>query len=378
MRASFATYRGILLAIVLAMLAGCANVHYEHGKTSLEGKTLVFGRITLLRDGERDVLSTFSTPVNIASLESFKEPSMIAEPFDKDGRFYWLLDPGQQVLTITLHEPTDDIVSLVLTVPDMPGAYYFGDLTLHGSKHFDTLGGANIRNVTAEFTDDFAAEKSALLQRNPGLSSQPIGKLQVADISRAPARAEFFRSLLNATPGCCKDISEFRYAKLGLNNSRTYAITRSHGTYDFPSGKSCFAAFELPEYAGPYSILLHSPSMPSGIPFRYRVFATAAMLLDDKFNVVATMETGLQHPVPAAAMPPRMASLEGMIDINAQNARAKYLVLYTTDRLLGLTQPTSVPGVLLIPGGAFPSGIPRSAGMMPWPTGKIEISLSPR
>ena len=115
--------------------------------------------------------------------------------------------------------------------------------------------------------------------------------------------------------------------------------------------------------------------MPSGIPYRFRVFAPAAMLLDSSCNVIETIDPQGLRPMPASIMPPRAASLDQSIYISARNAHAQYLVLYTTDSLLEHARLTSVPGIFLIPGGALPSGIPRLTGMEPWPTGKIDISL---
>ncbi len=98
-------------------LAGCANVHYEHAQGVVRNEHLVFGRIVLVRDGEGGAISVFGTPVNIAPLESTTEPLLVTEPFEKDGRFYWSLKPGLQLLNIVLHEPTDDIVRSCWTCP---------------------------------------------------------------------------------------------------------------------------------------------------------------------------------------------------------------------------------------------------------------------
>ena len=365
-----------LLCIALQiLLTGCANVHYEHGKTSLNDQSLVFGKIVLVRDGETGTISTFSTPVNIAPLESTAEPLLITEPLEKGGRFYWLLKPGRQLLNIVLHEPTDDIISLAFTVPDTPGAYYLGDLVLSGKKRFYTLGGANVRDVTANFTDNFDTEKTELLKRNPGLTADKVGKLAVFDVSKDKARAAFFRTVLDVAPVCCSKMSEFKLEKLAPGKSLSTEITRGQGTYEFPSGRSYFRAFELPKYTAPYSITLRSKVMPSGIPYRFRVFAPAAILLDSSFNVVETIDPKGLRPTPASIMPPRAAALDQTIAISAHNAQARYLVLYTTDQLLEHARLTSIPGVILIPGGALPSGIPRLAGMEPWPTGIVEISL---
>jgi len=368
----------LISLLLLAITAGCANVHYEHGKTGLNDKELLFGKIVLNRDGEQDTISTFGTPVNISDLESIQEPLIITESFEKDGRFYWALSPGLKQLNIVLHEPSDDIISLAFAIPDAPGAYYFGDLTLSGKKHFSTLGGANIKDVSAIFADNFDTEKAELLKRNPALKTEKIKRLHVFDISKNSERAAFFRQILNDSPSCCDKMSAFKFIPLGYNDPETYAITAGRGSYGFPSGKSYFKAFALPEYAAPYSIHLRSLVMGGSIPGRFRIFAPNAMLLDGQFNVVQTMGPNFMHAVPASIMPPRTASLEGDIPVSAANANARYLVIYTTEQLLSHPLLTTIPGTFLVPGGALPSGIPRLAHMEPWITGKIEIALLPR
>lgn len=369
-------YSVFLLLLSLFMITGCANVHYEHGRTDLTGKQLVFGKITLVRDGEAGTISTFSTPVTIGPLESTDEPLLITEPLDRDGRFYWLLKPGRQVLNIVLHEPSDDIVTLAFDVPDKPGAYYFGDLTLSGEKHFSALGAANVRHVTTSILDNFAAEETALLARNPSLSGSDVSRLAVVDISKNQARAAWFRAVLDAAPHCCNDMSAFHYAPLVAGKTTAVEITRGQGTFAFPDGRSYFRAFELPRYSAPYAIELRSQVMPSGIPFHFRVFAPAALLLDRNFQVLDSFGPQGLRVSPARLLPPRAASLDETLRITTRNAQARYLVLYTTDSLLSQSRLTSVPGVFLIPGGALPSGMPQPAAMTPWPTGKVELTVA--
>ena len=215
-----------LLAMLLPILAGCANVHFEQGKTSLADKELVFGKIVLVRDGEQGTISTFSTPVNIAPLESTAEPLLITEPLEKGGRFYWVLKPGMQILNIVLHKPSDDIISLAFDVPDKPGAYYLGDLIMSGEKHFSALGAANVRNVTISFADNFKEDKAELLKRNPGLTADRIGRIQVIDVSKTRTRAALFRKVLDAAPLCCSTMSGFHFEKLVLGKSTSADIVR--------------------------------------------------------------------------------------------------------------------------------------------------------
>ncbi len=360
---------------LLMMVAGCASVHYEQGNTSLDDKELVFGRMILVRDGKIRSLSTFSTSFKIAPLESVGEPLLIVESMGEKGRFHWILKPGMQLLNIVLHEPSGDIVSLAFDVPDKPGAYYFGDLEMRGNKHFSAIGSANVRNVSISFSDHFQEERAELLRRNPSLAKGNIGRLQVFDLSKAEARAAFFRKVLDAAPTCCRRMRDFRFEKLVPGQTTSAEIVRGEGAFDFPTGRSYFRAFELPPYSAPYVIKLHSKGMSSGVPKRFRVFAPAAMLLDDSFTPIETTDPRGLRAIPSSAFPLRFAALEQTIPLSEAHSRARYLVVYTTDSLLEWAHLTSVPGVLLIPGGALPLGVPQLAEMVPWPTGKLDISL---
>ena len=298
---------------------------------------------------------------------------MVLQSFSDEGRFYWLLEPGQYRLTIPLH--ITDQFAFTFTVPKRAGVYYFGDLLFKGKKHFDTLGGANIKDVTAVFEDRFEVEKSTLLKQNPQLSGEHFGQLNVVEMSNKTEREAVLRQVLDDAPVCCKKMADFHFEPLAFDASKTYEIGAEHGTYDFGGEKSYFVAFELPAYTAPYVISLRSQAMSSGVPGEYRIFSPAALLLDEQFNLVDRIDMGLTRAEPASLMPPRPVSLYGQISMTEPRARARYLVLYTTHALLGLSSISTTPGVFLIPGGALPIGAPRLVGLEPWVTGKVTVGL---
>lgn len=355
------------------LLVGCADVAYLQGSERPPGQSLVFGRMLLVRDGVSSTISTFSTAVRIDKITSTGEPPMVLQSFTDEGRFYWLLEPGQYRLTIPLH--ITDQFTFTFTVPKKAGVYYFGDLLFKGKKHFDTLGGANIKDVTAVFEDHFEAEKSTLLKQSPQLGGEYFGPLNVVDMSSKAERERVLRQVLDDAPVCCKKMANFHFEPLAFDASKTYEIGAEQGAYDFEDGKSYFAAFELPAYTKPYVISLRSQAMSSGVPGEYRIFSPAALLLDDQFNLVDRIDMGLTRAEPASLMPPRPVSLYGQISMAGPRTRARYLVFYTTPTLLGLSALSTTPGVLLIPGGALPIGIPQLVGLEPWVTGRVTVGL---
>jgi hypothetical protein len=163
-----------LLCLLLLFLAGCASVHYTPGRLESSDKRLVFGSIVLIRDGEETTLNPFGTQISLGRLESTAEPLMILESFSRDGRFRWLLPPGDYVLTMGLNPPTGDIVTCAFTVHEAFRASYFGEMRLEGKKYFNTLSSANIRDVQVRVEDRFEEAATELLAMEPGLASRDV------------------------------------------------------------------------------------------------------------------------------------------------------------------------------------------------------------
>jgi hypothetical protein len=359
----------------LLLLGGCANVHFEGSKAELANQALVFGRIVLVRDGEVGIINASGTAIALGALGANVEPKLVTEPFDEHGRFHWKLTPGRYLLSITLNQRSGDVFSLAFAVPEGSRAYYFGDLVLQGSKAFNALGAANIRDVSGRLDRNFETERAVLLQRYPQLAV-PVEDLKVFDASNDRSRLEVLGMELAAAPICCKSMAEFKIQKLPPGTARVYEVSGTNGVYGFAQGRSPYLALELPKYLAPYTLTLRSQAIPTGIPGTFRIFVPAAMLLDDKFNIVASMEADLVRPVPASLFPPRAASLDGEIRISPDRASAKYLVLHTTERLLGKSQQTSNFGMVAVAGGALPIGRKKPVGLEPSITGWIEVGVA--
>jgi hypothetical protein len=359
----------------LLLLGGCANVHFEGSKAELANQALIFGRIVLIRDGEVGVINASGTPIAIGALGANVEPKLVTEPFDEHGRFAWKLPPGRHLLSITLDQRSGDVFSLAFEVPEGGRAYYFGDLVLQGRKFFNALGAANVRDVSGRLDRNFDTERALLLQRYPQLAV-PVENLKVFDASNDRSRLEVLGMELAAAPVCCTSLAELHFQKLPPDAPRVFEVSAIPGVYRFAQGRSPYLALELPRYQAPYTLTLRSHPVPTGIPGTFRVFVPAATLLDDKFNIVASIATDLVHPVPASLIPPRAASLAGEIRISADRAGAKYLVLHTTEQLLGRTRESSTFGMIPIPGGALPIGRKKPVGLEPSITGWIEVGVA--
>jgi hypothetical protein len=360
-----------------AVLQGCANVAFDHGSTRLEEKSLVFGRMLLERDGERAVISTFSTPVVIRKIETADEPKLLTQSFEKDGSFYWSLPPGRYQVSLVLSPFSEGLRSYAFTVAKAGISYYFGDLVFAGKSRFNTLGGANIRNVEPRFEDGFDRAKQELLQKNSQLNASAVERLAVSDMANAKNRGALYKEALTTGRPCCQSYSQISYKRIAIAENQSAMIGPHSELFDFPDGRSRFVAWELPRSSTPYVIAMRSVVTPSALPGtgHFYIFAPAVMLLDGNFNVIANQERGIFAPVPATMFPPRSASLQGVVNITGNEVAPRYLIVYTTQSLIEGTLRTSMPGFVPIAGGVLPTGIPSPVWMEPAISGEIELAL---
>lgn len=366
---------GAFLLYFVALLSGCANVHFEHNATSLGDSVLVFGRIVLVRDGEVGHLNALGTQISLQRLDAGTGPRLVTEQYDSDGRFYWKLKPGKYLLNISLNVGRGESADLAFDVPDADRAYYFGDLIISGRKSFGALNAPNIREATLRFEDEFSTEKNELIRLNPGLKAD-IERLKVDDISEVPGRLKYFERVLDGATLCCAKMSAFAFKRLAIDVSSAADINVRHGVFAFPSGKSAFAAFELPRDDTPYVISIRSEVSDSGVPYRYRIFVPAVTLLDENYMPIATLETGYFRPIPATMLPVRRAALEGNLLIKSAEPRARYLVIYTTPRLLAGGFSSRVPGVIALPAGLIGIAGANLVTMEPWIYGTVHVTLN--
>jgi hypothetical protein len=371
--------RGLATGLVLLLLAGCAQVGFNHGATRLDDAALVFGRLLLERDGERTPVSTFSTPVFLRDLERPDAPLQVTDALTPDGRFYWRLRPGHYQLGITLSSHGQEYVTYAFAV-DAAAAYYFGDLVIAGTRRFDTLGGANIRNSQPRFEDDFDHARHELLARNPQLAGIPVQRLTLYDMKDAQQRERAYRAALARHRPCCGgDLAQLRYTPLLPGQTHTTHVGADTPVFDFDSGRSRVLAYALPEGGAPRVLSIRSVVIPGTLMSLQRVhlFAPVVSLLDAHHQVIWRQESGLFRPVPASVFPPRANAIEAQLPITGPLAQARYLVLHTSPAILASEWSSTRPGFIPIAGGAIPSGLPVSVSLEPAITGEVEVSLQP-
>lgn len=373
---SFALRAWFVLACAL-WLTGCAEVTFEQGKSQLDGKSLVFGRILLDREGERLAVAPFSMPVALRKVDSSDEPQMLLEGFEKDGTFRWALPPGVYQFSLVLHSQPGGVVSYAFNVDKPDRAYYFGDLTLFGRKWFDSLGGANMRDVKPVFVDSFADAKTQLLGQNPQIDATAVQRLPLKNMLDPVERSALYSEAMEQLEPCCAEYAQLAYTELPLSQRSSAQIGPNSPVFLFPEGMSRWVAWRLPVSTEGKTLFLRSavtPSASAGTGHFY-VFSPMVMWLDEKFGVLDEPRFGLFSPMAASLTPPKSASLEASFSLTGSLARARYVILYTSRAALQQSLRTTRPGVVPIAGGVLPTGVPLGVVMEPAIAGVVEAEI---
>jgi Maltose operon periplasmic protein precursor (MalM) len=175
---------------------------------------------------------------------------------------------------------------------------------------------------------------------------------------------------------CCDDPSGFRFGALPKQGYADATVDASSPVFDFQSGLSPFAAFELPDGSTPYRVRVKSlfdrkDGGASG------VFYPVIALLDDTYIVVHM--TGLEslRLEPALATPDGESGFAVSIGIDPAEQKGKYLVVFTPAALLGKPPPGDREGDMLsISSLAWMERRGESA-LPPSPYGRLKITIAP-
>lgn len=174
------------------------------------------------------------------------------------------------------------------------------------------------------------------------------------------SRRKAVESLAASTP-CCASVDEFRYEQLPPEEPVTFRLDETSDSFAFPSGKSYFKAFLLPEKAIPYRIHVESFALGEKTDSAH-IFYPRLALLDDGFIVRKQSKPGdfvlkkAGFRETASATRGLQLKLEGSILVDMPDVR--YLLVHTTDELLATTSQYTVLRIMpiIFPGlvGAIP------------------------
>lgn len=191
-----------------------------------------------------------------------------------------------------------------------------------------------------------------------------------------PASTEARLALYAEATACCDDPSGFQFNALPQRGFADALLDRASPVFDFQSGKSPFAAFELPKVDGPYRIRIKSlfDARDGG---KSGVFYPVVALLDETFIVVQM--TGLDNLrlEPALATVGGEAGLAVTMPINPAELHGRYLVVFTPAALLGAVPESRREGDLLTPATLAWMERRDDTALPASPFGRLRITVAP-
>jgi hypothetical protein len=175
---------------------------------------------------------------------------------------------------------------------------------------------------------------------------------------------------------CCDDPSGFRFGALPLRGFADAAVDRAAPVFDFHSGLSPFAAFELPQTDASYRVRVKSlfDARDGG---EAGVFYPVVALLDDTF--IVTHMTGLDslRLEPALATAGGEAGIAVTVPIDPKTQRGRYLVVFTPAVLLGAPPDARREGDILTPASLAWMERRGDAALPASPYGRLRITVAP-
>ncbi|EKP0302193.1 MalM family protein [Aeromonas veronii] len=155
------------------------------------------------------------------------------------------------------------------------------------------------------------------------------------------SRASALQQLGSATV-CCTSINELQYQPLAAEQKIVVAIDGSSPAFDFPEGKSYYAAFKLPTNSGDLKITV------AGLIDK-TLFNPTVLLLDSQFKPTRTIGANIITYKPARMLDGDR--VEGVFTIDRSYVgnpnNETYMVIYTTKATLSQTTQAMSPSKMM-------------------------------
>ncbi|QET81289.1 MalM family protein [Aeromonas veronii] len=155
------------------------------------------------------------------------------------------------------------------------------------------------------------------------------------------SRASALQQLGTATV-CCTSINELQYQPLAAEQKRVVAIDGSSPAFNFPEGKSYYAAFKLPSNSGDLKITV------AGLIDK-TLFNPTVLLLDSQFKPTRTIGANIITYKPARMLDGDR--VEGVFTIDRSYVgnpnNETYMVIYTTQATLSQTTQAMSPSKMM-------------------------------
>jgi len=178
-------------------------------------------------------------------------------------------------------------------------------------------------------------------------------------------------------------MKDFKFETIMIGDSKSFVLNETSPAYLFDTGKSFFKAFALPQFSYPYHVFVKSYMLGQS-PETWYIFFPKVITLNKDFEVVRSTDFRSFQFQRAGVMETAketfgvMYKIEGHISFTEENNAERYLIILTTEELLGaktyLVMGKSTPIVLsgyvtAVPTGSKVTAVPHS------PSGRINISV---
>jgi len=190
-----------------------------------------------------------------------------------------------------------------------------------------------------------------------------------------PAKPEARLAVYARTKACCDDPSSFSYLPLPERGFADAVVNVSSPAFEFHSGLSPFAAFELPKVSTPYRMRVKSffsPAHDDGASIFYPIVA----LLDDTFIVLRMSGLENLRLEPALATAGGETGLAVTMPVDPATDSARYLIVFTPAAMLGAA-PGRREGDPLTPASLAWLERHGDAAVPASPYGRLRITIAP-
>ncbi len=205
--------------------------------------------------------------------------------------------------------------------------------------------------------------------------SAVIGGCATAPPQSYPAKPEVRLALYARTKACCDDPSGFSYLPLPNHGFADAVVNVASPAFEFHSGLSPFAAFELPKVSAPYRMRVKSFFSPAHGD-EAGVFYPVVALLDDTFIVLRMSGLENLRLEPALATAGGETGLAVTMPVDPATDSARYLIVFTPAAMLGAA-PERREGDLLTPASLAWLERRGDAAVPASPYGRLRITIAP-
>ena len=203
-----------------------------------------------------------------------------------------------------------------------------------------------------------------------------LASCATASLQSYPAQPEARLAVYARTKACCDDPSAFTYQPLPQQGFTDMVVSSTSPAFEFQSGLSPFAAFELPKIKAPYRLRVKS-FFEAGRKDEASIFYPVVALLDDTFIVLRMSGLDNLRLEPALATAGGETGLAVTVPIDPATEEARYLIIFTPAAVLGQAPDSRREGDLLTPASLAWLERRGDAAVAASPYGRLRITVAP-